>query len=91
MALNDTLNIGTLTDKTPVLFVGHGNPMNAITDNRYSQRWKTIGEQLPFPITGNGANSLIFAQPASFTPAAIHPQIPTRYVDHRQMQYLLTV
>jgi 4,5-DOPA dioxygenase extradiol len=49
MALNDTLNNSTLTDKTPVLFVGHGNPMNAITDNLYSQNWKTIGEQLPVP------------------------------------------
>jgi 4,5-DOPA dioxygenase extradiol len=49
MALNDTLNNSTLPDKMPVLFVGHGNPMNAITDNCYSQRWKTIGEQLPIP------------------------------------------
>jgi hypothetical protein len=49
MALNDTLNNSTLTDKMPVLFVGHGNPMNAITDNSYSQRWKNIGEQLPVP------------------------------------------
>lgn len=37
------------TDKMPVLFVGHGNPMNAITDNIYSQSWKAIGEQLPIP------------------------------------------
>ncbi len=49
MALNETLNNSTLTDKMPVLFVGHGNPMNAITDNRYSQSWKSIGEQLPVP------------------------------------------
>jgi 4,5-DOPA dioxygenase extradiol len=49
MALNDTLNNCTLTDKMPVLFVGHGNPMNAITDNIYSHNWKTIGEQLPVP------------------------------------------
>ena len=39
----------TLTDKMPVLFVGHGNPMNAITDNIYSQNWQSIGEQLPQP------------------------------------------
>jgi 4,5-DOPA dioxygenase extradiol len=39
----------SLTDKMPVLFIGHGNPMNAITDNIYSQRWKTLGEQLPVP------------------------------------------
>jgi len=23
----------------PVLFVGHGNPMNAIEDNEYSRAW----------------------------------------------------
>jgi 4,5-DOPA dioxygenase extradiol len=49
MALNETLNNSTLPDKMPVLFVGHGNPMNAITDNSYSQSWKSIGEQLPVP------------------------------------------
>ncbi|MEY3787245.1 MAG: hypothetical protein RLZ75_1452, partial [Pseudomonadota bacterium] len=49
MALNETISNNTLTDKMPVLFVGHGNPMNAITDNSYSQNWKTIGEQLPVP------------------------------------------
>ena len=39
----------SLTDKMPVLFIGHGNPMNAITDNIYSQCWKTLGQQLPLP------------------------------------------
>lgn len=37
------------TDKMPVLFVGHGNPMNAITDNAYSKTWRTIGEKLTVP------------------------------------------
>lgn len=31
----------------PVLFVGHGNPMNAISDNEFTRTWGTIGEQLP--------------------------------------------
>lgn len=33
----------------PVLFVGHGNPMNAIEQNEYSMGWETIGKQLPVP------------------------------------------
>jgi 4,5-DOPA dioxygenase extradiol len=33
----------------PVLFVGHGSPMNAIEDNEYGQTWKTLGERLPRP------------------------------------------
>ncbi|MEW6062399.1 MAG: 4,5-DOPA dioxygenase extradiol [Bacteroidota bacterium] len=33
----------------PLLFVGHGNPMNAIEDNVFSRTWKEIGTQLPKP------------------------------------------
>jgi 4,5-DOPA dioxygenase extradiol len=33
----------------PVLFVGHGNPMNAIEDNEFSRTWELIGKQLPEP------------------------------------------
>lgn len=33
----------------PALFVGHGNPMNAIEDNEFSKGWKDIGERLPIP------------------------------------------
>jgi 4,5-DOPA dioxygenase extradiol len=35
--------------KTPLLFVGHGNPMNAIEDNAYSLKWKEIGTRLEKP------------------------------------------
>jgi len=33
----------------PILFVGHGNPMNAITSNEYSRRWRAIGASIPRP------------------------------------------
>jgi 4,5-DOPA dioxygenase extradiol len=33
----------------PAIFFGHGNPMNAIEDNAYSQAWAAIGAQLPRP------------------------------------------
>jgi 4,5-DOPA dioxygenase extradiol len=33
----------------PVLFVGHGNPMNALADNAYTQGWRTLGASLPRP------------------------------------------
>jgi 4,5-DOPA dioxygenase extradiol len=35
--------------KMPVLFVGHGSPMNAIEDNKYSRGWSELGESLPKP------------------------------------------
>jgi 4,5-DOPA dioxygenase extradiol len=31
----------------PVLFVGHGNPMNAITDNDITRMWAQVGDNLP--------------------------------------------
>ncbi|MEO6189437.1 MAG: 4,5-DOPA dioxygenase extradiol [Saprospiraceae bacterium] len=33
----------------PVLFVGHGNPMNAIEDNEFSRTWIELGKSLPLP------------------------------------------
>jgi 4,5-DOPA dioxygenase extradiol len=33
----------------PVLFVGHGNPMNAIEDNEFSRAWMEAGKALPRP------------------------------------------
>ncbi len=33
----------------PAVFIGHGNPMNAIERNPYSAAWKNLGETLPRP------------------------------------------
>jgi 4,5-DOPA dioxygenase extradiol len=33
----------------PVLFVGHGSPMNAIEDNEFVQKWRELGKSLPKP------------------------------------------
>lgn len=33
--------------KMPVLFVGHGNPMNAIYDNDITRMWSSVGKGLP--------------------------------------------
>jgi 4,5-DOPA dioxygenase extradiol len=35
--------------KMPVLFIGHGSPMNAIEDNEFSTRWKKMGREIPVP------------------------------------------
>jgi 4,5-DOPA dioxygenase extradiol len=37
------------TDKMPVLFVGHGNPMNAIIRNEFHNTWQQLGKELPRP------------------------------------------
>ncbi len=33
----------------PLLFVGHGTPMNAIEHNRFSPQWEELGKKLPRP------------------------------------------
>lgn len=35
----------THSPKMPVLFLGHGSPMNVITDNPYREAWRALGEQ----------------------------------------------
>lgn len=35
--------------KMPVLFVGHGSPMNAIQDNAFSRQWEQMGKEIPAP------------------------------------------
>jgi 4,5-DOPA dioxygenase extradiol len=36
-------------ERMPVLFVGHGSPMNAIEDNEFSHSWTAMGKTLPPP------------------------------------------
>lgn len=33
----------------PVLFIGHGSPMNGIEDNEFSRRWKAMAKEIPVP------------------------------------------
>ncbi len=35
--------------KMPVLFIGHGSPMNAIEDNTFTAGWEALGQSLPRP------------------------------------------
>ena len=37
------------TDRMPVLFIGHGSPMNAIEENEFVTGWRNIGKTLPRP------------------------------------------
>lgn len=33
----------------PALFIGHGNPMNALDDNAFTQSWQRLGASIPRP------------------------------------------
>ncbi|MGR3370045.1 MAG: 4,5-DOPA-extradiol-dioxygenase [Sagittula sp.] len=37
------------SDRMPVVFLGHGSPMNAIEDTAYSRAWTELGRTLPRP------------------------------------------
>jgi 4,5-DOPA dioxygenase extradiol len=44
-----TKGLGEEEEKMPVLFIGHGSPMNAIEDNTFSKRWQQMGKEIPTP------------------------------------------
>jgi 4,5-DOPA dioxygenase extradiol len=47
--LNSLIPAGNSTVRMPVLFVGHGSPMNAIEENEFVQTWRDLGKSLPYP------------------------------------------
>jgi len=38
-----------MADMLPAIFFGHGNPMNAVANNVYTEAWRQIGEETPKP------------------------------------------
>jgi 4,5-DOPA dioxygenase extradiol len=37
------------TETMPLLFAGHGSPMNAIEQNEFTEKWSELGKTLPLP------------------------------------------
>ncbi|MFP9118114.1 4,5-DOPA dioxygenase extradiol [Flavobacterium sp. RNTU_13] len=46
---NFTSDLKTTSEKMPVLFIGHGSPMNGIQDNQFSQTWSQLGKEITRP------------------------------------------
>lgn len=38
-----------MTDTMPAIFFGHGNPMNALSQNEWTEGWSKIGREIPRP------------------------------------------
>src|SRR5262245_37320017 len=38
-----------MTRSMPALFLGHGNPMNALLDNGWTRAWRRLGSEMPRP------------------------------------------
>jgi 4,5-DOPA dioxygenase extradiol len=48
-SLSSLIQKDTKTAKMPVLFIGHGSPMNAVEQNIYSKTWQEVANQLEKP------------------------------------------
>ena len=46
---NFTSNLSTGETLMPVLFIGHGSPMNGIEDTGFSRRWSQMAKEIPTP------------------------------------------
>ena len=46
---NWTESLSEKDAKHPVLFIGHGSPMNGIEDNEFSRTWARFGNEIPKP------------------------------------------
>jgi 4,5-DOPA dioxygenase extradiol len=42
-------NLGEQDTKMPVLFIGHGSPMNAIEENEFTKGWRDVAKQIQQP------------------------------------------
>jgi hypothetical protein len=40
---------GAADTRMPAAFLGHGNPMNALDRNRYTEAWSAFGSSVPRP------------------------------------------
>jgi 4,5-DOPA dioxygenase extradiol len=38
-----------MSERQPAIFFGHGNPMNALAVNGYTEAWRRIGQRIPRP------------------------------------------
>jgi 4,5-DOPA dioxygenase extradiol len=45
LALLDSVATLKKSDRMPVLFLGHGSPMNALAGNEYFRSWQTLGDE----------------------------------------------
>jgi 4,5-DOPA dioxygenase extradiol len=68
-----TDGLQTQDAKMPVLFIGHGSPMNAIEDNEFSRGWKKIAATIPTP-TAILCISAHWETKGTFVTAMQHPK-----------------
>src|SRR5512144_599836 len=65
-----------MSQRLPSLFIGHGNPMNALLTNPVTERWAALGRKLPRPKAILAISAHWYIQDAAVTvstaPRTIH-------------------
>ena len=66
------------THRMPALFIGHGNPMNALEDNEFSRAWSAAAKALPRPqailcVSAHWETEGVFVTAMERPPASIAP------------------
>jgi 4,5-DOPA dioxygenase extradiol len=65
-----------MSQRIPALFIGHGNPMNALLANQYTEKWAALGGALPRPRAILSVSAHWYIQDAAITidsaPRTIH-------------------
>jgi 4,5-DOPA dioxygenase extradiol len=61
------------TPRMPVLFVGHGNPMNALEENRWGQAFRALASELPRPRAILAVSAHWYVE-GTFTTSAARPE-----------------
>ena len=59
--------------RMPALFLGHGNPLNALGDNEWTRRWSALGSHLPKPVAILSISAHWYV-PATATTASPRPR-----------------
>jgi len=73
------MNLMQNTQKMPVLFVGHGSPMNAIGENRAREGWRRLAASLPEPRAIVAVSAHWQTEGVRVRTAADNPQIYDMY------------
>lgn len=68
-----------MNEKMPVLFVGHGSPMSAIEDNKFTREWEKIAEYIPVPAAILSISAHWTTEGTELTGAAVPRQIYDMY------------
>ena len=73
---NFTSGLGEQEQVMPVLFIGHGSPMNGIEDTAFSRRWSQMAKEIPKPKAVLVVSALWFTKGTKITamdfPKTIH-------------------